>query len=113
MQLVASLLESLLLTCFSNQTSSFDATSGVPSSVPPTPAPDLKRRKSVSSSSGMERVECESLPSESVSSTAFSQIQQVLYHKCIPGLRSDYQFFFQAAIQFLVHWLRDFGVISR
>lgn len=82
MQLVASLLEGLLSTCFTIPTSSTsaDTTSGIPGSVPPTPAPDLKRTVSVTSSSGLDQVESEIAPSESVSSTAFSQIQQVRYY---------------------------------
>ena len=79
MQLVANLLEGLLSTCFTIPTSSTsaDTTSGKTAPVPATPAPDLKRTVSVTSSSGLDQVESEVAPSESVSSTAFSQIQQV------------------------------------
>lgn len=81
MHLIANLLEGLLLTCLTNPTTatSADATSGIPGSVPPTPAPGLKRTVSLTSSSAADQVESESVPSESVSSTAFSQVQQVLY----------------------------------
>ena len=79
MQLVANLLEGLLSTCFTIPTSSTsaDITSGVTAPVAATPAPDLKRTVSVTSSSGLDQVESEVAPSESVSSTTFSQIQQV------------------------------------
>ena len=78
MQLVANLLEGLLSTCFTIPTSSTSAdptNSAVTASVPATPAPALKRTVSVTSSSGLDQVESE--VAESVSSTAFSQIQQV------------------------------------
>ena len=82
MQLVANLLEGLLSTCFTIPTSSTsdDTTSGTTAPVAATPAPDLKRTVSVTSSSGLDQVESEVAPSESVSSTAFSQIQQVWYY---------------------------------
>lgn len=81
MQLVANLLEGLLSTCFTIPTSSTSAdttNSGVTASVPATPAPVLKRTVSVTSSSGLDQVKSE--VAESVSSTAFSQIQQVWHH---------------------------------
>lgn len=79
MLLVANLLEGLLSTCFTIPTSSTsaDTTSGTTAPVAATPAPDLKRTVSVTSSSGLDQMESEVAPSESVSSTAFSQIQQV------------------------------------
>ena len=82
MQLVANLLEGVLSTCFTIPTSSTsaDTTSGTTAPVAATPAPDLKRTVSVTSSSGLDQVESEVAPSESVSSTAFSQIQQVWYY---------------------------------
>ena len=77
MQLVANLLEGLLSTCFTipSSSTSADTTSGVTASVPATPVPALKRNFSVTSSSSLDQVESEL--AESVSSTAFSQIQQV------------------------------------
>lgn len=83
MQLVANLLERLLLTCFFDPTTttSADTTSGIPGSVPPTPTPGLKRTVSLTSSSGMDQVETESVPSESLSSTTISQVQQVLHYR--------------------------------
>ena len=81
MQLVANLLEGLLSTCFTIPTSSTspDTTnSGVTASVPATSAPALKRSVSLTSSSGLDQMESE--VAESVSSTAFSQIQQVWYY---------------------------------
>lgn len=82
MQLVANLLEGLLSTCFTIPISSTsaDTTSGTTGPVPATPAPDFKRTVSVTSSSGLDQVENEVAPSESVSSTAFSQIQQVWHY---------------------------------
>ena len=82
MQLVANLLEGLLSTCFTIPTSptSADPTSGTTAPVPAASAPDLKRTVSVTSSSGLDQVESEAAPSESVSSTAFSQIQQVWHY---------------------------------
>ena len=82
MQLVANLLENLLLTCFFNPTTitSADTTSGIPGSVPPTPTPGLKRTMSLTSSSGMDQLETDSVRSESLSSTTISQVQQVLHY---------------------------------
>lgn len=78
MKLVANLLENLLLTCFFNPTT--NTTSGIPGSVPPTPTPGLKRTVSLTSSSGMDQLETDSVPSESLSSTTISQVQQVLHY---------------------------------
>ena len=82
MKLVANLVEGLLSTCFTIPTSctSADTTSGTVGPVPATPGPDLKRTVSITSSSGLDQVESEVAPSESVSSTAFSQIHQVWYY---------------------------------
>ncbi|XP_068695500.1 intermembrane lipid transfer protein VPS13B-like isoform X2 [Montipora foliosa] len=80
LHLLANLVQSLPIFSISRQTSptSTDATTGVPSTTPPAAAPDPQRTNSVSSSSGVEQVESESLKSESVSSAAYSQIQQSL-----------------------------------
>lgn len=73
--LLANLLENLL-TSLSRETSAISADiSAVQASASPTNALDLKR--TMSSSSGQDQVETESLPSETVSSAVFSQIQQV------------------------------------
>lgn len=82
MKLVANLLKNLLLTCFFNPTTntSADTASGIPGSVPPTPTPGLKRTVSLTSSSGMDQLETDSVPSESLSSTTISQVQQVLHY---------------------------------
>ena len=73
--LLANLLENLL-TSLSRETSAISADiSAVQASASPTNALDLKR--TMSSSSGQDHVETESLPSETVSSAVFSQIQQV------------------------------------
>ena len=73
--LLANLLENLL-TSLSRETSATSADiSAVQASASPTNALDLKR--TMSSSSGQDQVETESLPSETVSSAVFSQIQQV------------------------------------
>ena len=73
--LLANLLENLL-TSLSRGTSATSADiSAVQASASPTNALDLKR--TMSSSSGQDQVETESLPSETVSSAVFSQIQQV------------------------------------
>lgn len=76
--LLANLLENLL-TSLSRETSttSADVAFAVQASASRTTALDPKQTKPLSSSSGQDQVESESLPSETVSSAVFSQIQQV------------------------------------